>query len=193
MKVHVDARLDGSAEETQAAVGEPVIDRQVQGGVPRQDLTRFDGFIALAGDIGCDLFEHHRDRTVNGRQFGVNIGRVPFGVGARHELEMVGGQGSTKREGPVDRLPLVGHGPDGGRGLLVEEQGRRVVHRQGGGHRVPRQAQPVRVRIKTTEGIGGVQCENVGAVLGGPLVVRDDADGRRSRLHGGRRGRLERG
>ena len=79
---------------------------------------------------------------VNGRDVGVDIGRIALGVGARFEFQMASGKGATEREGPVHRLAVGRHGAGSDARLLVEQEGIRVVDAEGGCGAVPFKGEP---------------------------------------------------
>ena len=122
----------------------------------------------------------------------MEVRRVSLGVRAGHEFQMVGGQGAAEGKRPIHRLSLIRHRSDRGTGLLIEQQAGRVVNGQRSSGRVPREGQPVRTCIKTPGRIGRVKGEHVGAVLSGGVMMRENVNGSRGRLHGGWRRRLKR-
>ena len=82
----MESALNVATQESQAAVGKAMVDGQVQHCVAGQNLAGLNRGITLAGGIGRDLLQGDGDIPVNGRDVGVDIGRVAFGMGARFEF-----------------------------------------------------------------------------------------------------------
>ena len=141
LHIKVNPALNGSTQQAKAAVGEHVVEGEVQFGVSRKDFA-FRHFIpVLAGKRRRDVFEADGDHSVNGGADGAQVGAVALTEGAGFESDVVGGQRTAQGERPVHGLAAGGECT--GNGVwLAEQHCVRVVHGQRRRRGVPRHGEP---------------------------------------------------